>query len=803
MKVMFKNRFLVAAPLVLIALTLASFFSLTTRSVSADDVVDDVSIRINVSCTMSGSGMNTHNAIVNPGTFETNIGETTFRVFCNDNEGFAVYAIGYTDDDEGKNVLTSSDVGSSFDIATGTGTSGNSQWAMKLATDSNVTYPVTLHNSFDDWHTVPDDYTLVAKRTAHTDVGMNAVGASFTSTYQVFISSSQPAGNYNGRVKYVMVHPNNGDNPVKSNQIGVVFEGNGLTFSGDASENKIVYGGEDCTDIYIGEPTIVKNSNIANDGTLISPYEYEPLLETVSFDGADGVRVVINYGLRFNNMILVVGDDWDGGEPPADAQYVGGYSCDSDYFERCDGIKTFSFDSDTVTLKIYGSDGGDYGMYAKVYPVYESEQVGTTKKLTCDISSTPVSGTYAETTTWNGKWYAEMKNNDYVSIFEDENAILDYLEQNQTFLYGTTVHFYAFHPYTINYNGNSATAGTMNGYHDTLKHIPDYTTLAAPNYYRSNYGFAGWSEDQNATVGSSKIYGPNEYATGADLHFSNSTHEATLYAVWVPSAGNLQGWTGCSSLGQGQVTALTDTRDNNTYAIAKLADGNCWMIENLRLDTANSSDSSKAQGFGGVFSGLANSESTNFSNTTTANSKYSTSNITGSNQANRIPRYNNSNTSSSVTNMTTTDANIYGYGNYYSWAAAMANTTDLTSANASDSANTSICPSGWRLPYGGETGNGAQKGGFYYLAYKLNNSDWNINSYDLSLILSNFPNNFVLSGHIVNGSYIGWRAYQGLYWSSTASDSSSAYSMNTFNAFLTSSSNKYNGSSIRCLQISN
>ncbi|MBO7131995.1 hypothetical protein J6V85_01870 [Candidatus Saccharibacteria bacterium] len=214
---MFKNRFLVAAPLVLIALTLASFFSLTARSVSADDVVDVVSIRVNVSCTMSGSGMNTHNATVNPGTFETNIGETTFRVFCNDNEGFAIYTIGFTDDTDGKNVLTSAVVGSTYDIATGTGTSGNSQWAMKLATDANATYPITLQNGFGSWHTVPDDYTLVAKRTAHTDVGMNAVGANFTSTYQVFITSSQPAGNYNGRVKYVMVHPATHFAPVACN----------------------------------------------------------------------------------------------------------------------------------------------------------------------------------------------------------------------------------------------------------------------------------------------------------------------------------------------------------------------------------------------------------------------------------------------------------------------------------------------------------------------------------------------------------------------------------------------------------
>lgn len=49
------------------------------------------------------------------------------------------------------------------------------------------------------------------------------------------------------------------------------------------------------------------------------------------------------------------------------------------------------------------------------------------------------------------------------------------------------------------------------------------------------------------------------------------------------------------------VSALTDQRDDQTYAIAKLADGNCWMIENLRLDTEatrGATNEALAQGYG-------------------------------------------------------------------------------------------------------------------------------------------------------------------------------------------------------------
>ena len=101
------------------------------------------------------------------------------------------------------------------------------------------------------------------------------------------------------------------------------------------------------------------------------------------------------------------------------------------------------------------------------------------------------------------------------------------------------------------------------------------TTLIAPNYAKPGYGFAGWIASENATP-----YGPNATITTPDL----STSGLKLYAKWVASAGDLQGWNGCNAMTTGTVTALTDIRDNNTYLVAKLADDNCWIAENLRLN---------------------------------------------------------------------------------------------------------------------------------------------------------------------------------------------------------------------------
>ncbi|MDO4747410.1 MAG: hypothetical protein Q4A70_03695 [Candidatus Saccharibacteria bacterium] len=189
-------------------LTVFCSYFLSSVSVSADDVIDEISIKVPVACTMSGVGMDSHTATIMNGNHNSNIGTTTVTAFCNDNRGFAIYAIGYTDEIDGKNVMASS-VSSDYDIVTGTATNGNSQWAMKLSavTSPTPTYPVTIQNSFDSFHTVPDDYTLVAKRETSTDVGANAEGASFTSTYQIYVSPTQPAGTYTGKVKYVMVHP--------------------------------------------------------------------------------------------------------------------------------------------------------------------------------------------------------------------------------------------------------------------------------------------------------------------------------------------------------------------------------------------------------------------------------------------------------------------------------------------------------------------------------------------------------------------------------------------------------------------
>ena len=361
-------------------------------------------------------------------------------------------------------------------------------------------------------------------------------------------------------------------------------------------------------------------------------------------------------------------------------------------------------------------------------------------------------------------------------------------------------------------------------------------TLLASNFSREGYGFAGWSDTYDY---SGNLYGPQEeIITPADM-----SSGLPLYAIWIPSAGSMQtsdAVSACNSLtaatnglkSLASVTALTDQRDNETYAVAKLADGNCWMIENMRLENTgtDNTNGSLAQGYNASFAGLANPEAPWAINSTTANSLYSIDDstdktISGSNQDYRFPRYNNVNTpttatdrpsnptSNSATN-STTNASMYSYGNYYTWAAAIADTTDYTTRNQSIT-STSICPTGWHLPKGGDKSNEANNDFWALVVTGINggtnpaNYDSSTNPYyastpegsDASNALRAYPNNFVYSGSVSIGS-VGYRGSVGHYWSSTAYSGGFAYSMDFSSSSVrpgTNYSNKYFGISIRCL----
>ena len=189
----------------LLALSLISFGTLTSFAASADDTaVDLINITVPIACSIESPATDqTYSATMMNNELKSNIGSTTFNVVCNDTAGFAIYAIGYGNNTLGENTMISS-AGTSHNIATGTATSGGtSNWAMKLTAVSGATAP-TILNGFGNFHAVPAAWTKVAQ---FTQAVQSAVGSSFTSTYQVYISGTQAAGTYTGKVRYDLVHP--------------------------------------------------------------------------------------------------------------------------------------------------------------------------------------------------------------------------------------------------------------------------------------------------------------------------------------------------------------------------------------------------------------------------------------------------------------------------------------------------------------------------------------------------------------------------------------------------------------------
>ena len=257
----------------LVSLTILSGTILASSTVSADDntsAVDQISITVPVSCTMSGTGMDTHNATINNGTYVSDIGTTTLHAFCNDNEGFAIYAAGYTGDiigDTNSNKLVGTSASSNTVIDSGLATSaGNpdvSNWAMKLTMtqdsgDTTSTNAFTIDSapnvdlpseaesgatqaSFSDYHVVPNEYVKVAHKNSMTDMTASTGGVKLTTTYAAYISRTQPADTYSGQVIYTLVHPSNAPEPVPEGKVGVTYHANGSTFAGGAETNRVIY----------------------------------------------------------------------------------------------------------------------------------------------------------------------------------------------------------------------------------------------------------------------------------------------------------------------------------------------------------------------------------------------------------------------------------------------------------------------------------------------------------------------------------------------------------------------------------
>ena len=401
------------------------------------------------------------------------------------------------------------------------------------------------------------------------------------------------------------------------------------------------------------------------------------------------------------------------------------------------------------------------------------------------------------------------------------------------------------HPYTeeplqpqpstagcINYFANASSAvGSMGCQSATDGNT---ITLLASNYSRTGYGFAGWSDKFDyATNNEAHFYGPQEDIT---VPTGTTANGLSLYAVWVKSQGNLQDTSKVSSICSGlttaptdgtadlsSVSALTDQRDNNTYAIAKLADNKCWMIENLRLD--DSAQLTITNTNNPLNDGTNVTLKHNYTDTDTYNTLSATSSVaydastapdgwcnTNSAACDDQSRLGTDNTANRATNSPNTNSSaMYSYGNYYNWYSATAGRGTYGFSTNNNSTAGDLCPAGWHLPTGGSSANAANSE-FWQLGLDTmgatpsnssyyQSSETNSAGKTATAAIRSYPYNFVYSGY-VNGGSVYNRGSYGSFWSSTASSSNYAYFLYPSSSDVypgTFGRNKYFGRTVRCV----
>lgn len=427
------------------------------------------------------------------------------------------------------------------------------------------------------------------------------------------------------------------------------------------------------------------------------------------------------------------------------------------------------------TLSISGSDND-----GKLYD--------TTKKYFLEPLTSAVSeADFSSTSSLNGKWgykpskFNSIANNNYLPAPTTTASTLDTTSVANTTAndytislglradYTTTANTYSNSfiitavpnpiAYVITYDANTT---------DTVSNMPaaqnsttsaTSITLADKTPVRENYDFKGWCTVAPTTANPDTCTGTT-FQPGDTYGIDQTSENITvLYAIWEEQiAGYIQDYTyaQCEANAQNHAVKLIDKRDDKVYT-ARYINGVCTMIDNLRVDKGT----------------LLTPADTNINSNWTMTDRDLT---TGDNSYD-LPEIHEG------------DATT---GHWYNYAAATAGT--ITGSSNTTEATQDICPKGWKLPDGHNTG---VAGATTLDQYKLANNNWQ--SYDETY---QTVFNSVAAGYYYDGS-LNSSGSDGFWWSSTASRTTGRYSLNydTSNGLL-SGYNGYRGRgfSVRCVK---
>jgi uncharacterized repeat protein (TIGR02543 family)/uncharacterized protein (TIGR02145 family) len=331
--------------------------------------------------------------------------------------------------------------------------------------------------------------------------------------------------------------------------------------------------------------------------------------------------------------------------------------------------------------------------------------------------------------------------------------------------------------YTLNWDLDGGTGASGVSYTSSEQNYDSMINLSTYKPTRTGYLFGGWSDGINTFTGDEVSVNIN----------SGDLPSVTLTAIWNPmiqTIVNMQDmtpevcaatttpyttataldWTGEYADDKNYVprASLKDSRDGKYYLVSKLADGNCWMSQNLQLildpNTTLTSDNTDLNSKtswtpeNSTFTTIPNAAvwpNSHPENTVEAFSYYAIAS----------DRYYQGGTGKSST--PTASGVAYDWektGAYYNWNAATAGSGSFTMVDGDEAAD-SICPKGWRIPFG----NQADKSW-----YNLLQTTYNAPATPSMVV--NSPINFLYAGYydFVLANMSNNNGTLGYYWVSTA-----------------------------------
>ena len=358
-----------------------------------------------------------------------------------------------------------------------------------------------------------------------------------------------------------------------------------------------------------------------------------------------------------------------------------------------------------------------------------------------------------------------------------------------------------------------------NGTYPTSLNYDDTIDLSTHTPTKNGYTFTGWTVSRNGAV--IATYTGNE--TAADLNPIDGDGRVIVTAGWrqnpvgIHSITTMQEMTpeicdatttpstqanpfdyNGSNHGDNYYiprTKLTDTRDGKTYLVSKLADGNCWMSQNLEIDFDAQVKIEIAYASGGTTMAYPDNRIQ-----TQIGVVWQDPNSWRGYKPQSNERYYWKGTDmASEPHYGSDDDGTMDWekaGNYYNWYAAGGGNVQIGGSNT---ANASICPKGWMLP----PSSGNKSFTDLFSIYNVPNSG------NAPYAIAYDPLNFIYAGfYTPYNADMDNQGRSGYYWTSNAQGqgSSNVFSLeiNTNGSpYLSTASSQIanNGFSIRCVAI--